>query len=164
MKKDTKIDYPHVASGLVIAAAFIGLMALIFSTQVQAQSSQTYGKCVTIPAGQENRYLLGGRDEFYDGLRWTFDWDYDSQDRGRLHVEMKLKDEYGGGWFTSMNYRTIRPGAADSFGDRNINDSGGKVTGHLGTNNSLQLTVNVPHRVKFSTAATQSSLDHTGCS
>ena len=33
-----KIDYPHVASGLVIAAAFIGLMALIFSTQVQAQT------------------------------------------------------------------------------------------------------------------------------
>jgi len=36
-----KIDYPHVASGLVIAAAFIGLMALIFSTQVRAQTIVT---------------------------------------------------------------------------------------------------------------------------
>ena len=36
--KKTDIDYPHVASGLVIAAAFIGLMALIFSTQVRAQT------------------------------------------------------------------------------------------------------------------------------
>ena len=45
MKKDTKIDYPHVASGLVIAAAFIGLMALIFSTQVQAQTQTCDKNC-----------------------------------------------------------------------------------------------------------------------
>ena len=145
------------------------LNALAWGTiAAQAQSSQTYGKCVNIPDGQENRYLLGGRDEFYDGLRWTFDWDYDSQDRGRLLVEMKLKDEYGGGWFTSMNYRTIRPGAADLGGRRNINDSRGKVTGWLGTTGgevgALNLSVNVPHRVKFSVATTFDTLNHSGCS
>ena len=50
----------------------------------QAQSFREYGKCVTIPAGQESKYLLGGRADFMDGIRWTFN--YDRTDRGVLTV------------------------------------------------------------------------------
>ena len=144
---------------LAVAALLVGI---IIGTVASAQSFREYGKCVTIPAGQESKYLLGGRADFMDGIRWTFN--YDRTDRGVLTVETRTKDEYGGSWFTSIWYKNVFIGTADSFGDRNINYNGGKVTGHLGTNNSLQLTVNVPHRLKFSAPATQSVKDHSGCS
>ena len=73
--KKTDIDYPHVASGLVIAAAFIGLMALIFSTQVQAhhhiilKPGETYsGKMVFSTGGNAN--LIKQKPK---GLDWVLE-------------------------------------------------------------------------------------------
>ena len=67
MKQETKIDYPHVASGLVIAAAFIGLMALIFSTQVRADATHcniTFGDFWS-----DDDFYSNLNEDFVDGVQ-----------------------------------------------------------------------------------------------
>ncbi len=114
---------------------------LAFGQGVTAQVDKTYGACVTIPAGQESRYLLGGRDEFYDAIRWEFVWDTSrgASGLGRLKVETKTKAALGGNWITSVRYNSVRVGPERfenglGTGIRDINYNGGKVTGELWIN------------------------------
>ena len=140
---------------------------LAFGQGAAAQVDATYGACVTIPDGSEHRYLLGGRDEFYDAIRWEFVWDTSrgASGLGRLKVETKTKAALGGSWITSVRYNSVRAGAAEEDGLRTINYNGGKVRGTLWNNTaSVQnFAVNVPGRLKFAVSGHTTTFDHSGC-
>ena len=146
---------------------FITFVALLTMVNVtSAQESGTYGKCVDIPAGSESSYLLGGRHEFYDAIRWTFQWDSSIADGvGRLDVETRTKAEFGSRWLTSVSYRTIRAGTADDGGIRSITYDGGRVRAEIWDSGNVfgNLIVNVPGRLKFSSSGDTSSLNHNAC-
>ena len=150
-----------------LAGALAMAALLAFGQAATAQVDATYGACVTIPDGSEHRYLLGGRDEFYDAIRWEFVWDTSrgASGLGRLKVETKTKAALGGNWITSVRYNSVRAGAADDGGLRTINYNGGKVRGTLWNNTaSVQnFAVNVPGRLKFAVSGHTTTFDHSGC-
>ena len=153
----------YIGGGLVAASL------LAFMVAATAAKAVTYKGCVTIPAGQESSYLLGGRADFMDGIRWTFD--YSGGERGSLTVETRTKEEYCASdcWLTSIWYKNVRvpDDEADGQDDniRRFDYNGSRVKGeYWETSTGVSISVNVPFRMKFGpTSLTTSTTFGSAC-
>ena len=155
--------------GKLWVAIFVAAALLAFIIAATAAKAVTYKGCVTIPAGQESSYLLGGRADFMDGIRWTFD--YSGGERGRLLVETRTNSDYCAGdcWFRSILYHNVRvpDDEADGQNDgiRRFDYNGSRVKGEYWEGEAaVSISVNVPFRMKFGpTSLTTSTTFGSAC-
>ena len=164
----------------ILMAVLLGwgiLLGPLHLTATPAKAN-SYGAAVTLTPGLENQVLLGGRDEFFQAVRWCFKYkpetftnslgNSSTVPRAALRIQFQLKDEYGGSWTNTVrwgNFQLPNPSTDDSSGcaENAICFSQSGVTGVLTPGQHVDLNVNIPHRVKFNPAAGTGQVADNAC-